>query len=233
MCFSLEADLVAGAALLPVAVVSLREVRRVREIPFAALPLLFALHQLVEAVVWAGVEGHVSPGVQQAAAMTYLVFAFPVLPILVPLAVLLLEPRGARLRVAPFVVLGAVVSTYFALAVLTGPVRVVVHPHALAYVAELENGVLWTGLYVVAVIGPSLMSGYRSLVAFGALNLVGLSLVALVYAQAFTSLWCVYAAFTSIFITVHMVRRRRLPDSDRLHGHATFPRAVPRGSLQM
>lgn len=127
MCFSLEADLVAGAALLPVAVavVSLREVRRVREVPFAALPLLFALHQLVEAVIWAGVEGHVSAGVQQAAALAYLIVAFPVLPVLVPLAVLLLEPRGARLRVAPLVVLGAVVATYFALAVLDGPVRVV------------------------------------------------------------------------------------------------------------
>ncbi len=122
---------------------------------------------------------------------------------------------------APFVVLGAVVATYFALAVLNGPIRVVVHPHALAYVAELQNGVLWTGLYVVAVIGPSLLSGYPSLVVFGVLNLVGLTAVALVYAQAFTSLWCVYAAFSSVFIAVHMVRRRRLPDSDRLHGQPT------------
>lgn len=79
---------------------------------------------------------------------------------------------------------------------------------------------LWTGLYIVAVIGPSLLSGYRSLVAFGVLNLVGLTAVALVYAEAFTSLWCVYAAFTSVFITVHMVRRRGLPDSDRLDGQA-------------
>lgn len=219
MCFSVQADLVAGIALLPVAAVSLREVRHVRELPFAALPLLFALHQLVEAVVWAGVEGHVSASTQHAAAMAYLIFAFPVLPILMPTAVLLLEPRGSRLRVAPFVALGAAVATYFALAVLTGPVEVVVHPHALGYVAHLENGVLWTGLYIVAVIGPSLLSGYRSIVAFGVLNLVGLAVVALVYAEAFASVWCVYAAISSIFITVHMVRRRRLPDTDRLHGH--------------
>ncbi len=218
MCFSVQADLVAGIALLPVAAVSLREVRHVREVPFAALPLLFALHQLVEAVVWAGVEGHVSAATQHAAAMAYLIFAFPVLPILMPTAVLLLEPRDSRLRVAPFVALGAVVATYFALAVLTGPVEVVAHPHALSYVAQLENGVLWTGLYIVAVIGPSLLSGYPSIVAFGVVNLVGLTVVALVYAEAFASVWCVCAAFSSIFITLHMVRRRRLPDSDRLHG---------------
>ena len=110
-------------------------------------------------------------------------------------------------------------ATYFALAVLDGPIEVVAHPHALSYVAQLTNGELWTALYIVAVIGPSLLSGYPTLVAFGVLNLVGLTTVALVYAEAFTSLWCVWAALTSVLIAVHMVRRRWLPDSDRLHGH--------------
>ena len=47
VCFSVEADLVAGAALVPVGVLSLREVKKPDELPFAALPLLFALHQFV------------------------------------------------------------------------------------------------------------------------------------------------------------------------------------------
>ena len=40
MCFSAEADLIVGVGLLPVAAVSLREVRRLREVPFASLPLV-------------------------------------------------------------------------------------------------------------------------------------------------------------------------------------------------
>ncbi len=222
MCFSLEADLVAGTVLLPMAALSLREVRHIRELPFASLPLLFSLHQFVEAVVWAGTNGDVAAGVEQAAATAYLIFAFPVLPLLIPLAVLLLEPRGSRRRVAPFVALGAVVSTYYAVAVLDGPIRVVVEANALSYVAHIDQAVLWTGLYITAVIGPSLLSGYRSIVAFGAMNLVGLGVVAVVYAEAFTSLWCVWAALSSVLVTVHMFRRRHLPDSDRLEGR---PRA--------
>ncbi|MCW2759658.1 MAG: hypothetical protein JWO46_3404 [Nocardioidaceae bacterium] len=124
MCFSVQADLVAGAAILPVGVLALREVRHRREIPFAALPLLFSLHQLVEALVWAGTDGDVSSRVQSAAALVYVLFALPVLPLLMPLAVLLLEPQGARLRVTPFVALGAVVSAYLAYAVLDGPIRI-------------------------------------------------------------------------------------------------------------
>lgn len=219
MCFSPEADLVAGIALLPVAALSLREVRRAREVPFAALPLLLAAHQLTEALVWAGVEGHVSAGVQQIAALVYVLFAFPVLPTLVPTAVLLLEPQGSRLRVAPFVAIGLVVSANLTYVVLSGPIVVEEHPHALVYRVGLENGTLWAVLYVLAVVGPSLLSGYRSIVAFGVLNLVGLTLVALVYQVAFASIWCVFAAMTSVLVLLHMYRRRRLPDPHRLHGH--------------
>lgn len=228
MCFSLQADLVVGAALLPVAALSLREVRHVRELPFASLPLLFALHQLVEALVWAGTAGQVPAWVEQAAATVYLVFALPVLPVLVPLAVLLLEPRGSRRRVAPFVALGVVVAAYFGVAVLSGPIEVVVHPYALSYVAQIDQAVPWTGLYILAVIGPSLLSGYRSIVVFGVVNLLGLSVVAIVYVEAFASLWCVWAALSSIFITLHLYRRRHLPGSERLEGQ---PRSrVPAGS---
>jgi hypothetical protein len=223
MCFSTEADVVAGIALLPVAALALREVRSAREVPFAALPLLFAAHQLTEAFVWAGLDGDVSASVQNAAATIYLLFAFSVLPTLVPIAVLLLEPRGARLRVAPFVAIGLVVSaqlTYFA---LDGPVTVEEHAHAVVYRVGLENGTFWAVLYIAAVVGPSLLSGYPSIVAFGALNLVGLVLVALVYREAFASIWCVIAALLSGLVLLHMYRRRRLPDPHRLHGRPLEP----------
>ncbi|MGD9959262.1 DUF6629 family protein [Nocardioides sp.] len=219
MCFSVQADVIAGAVLLPMAVVSLREVRQVRELPFASLPLLFALHQLTEALVWAHFEDQsVSSALGQAAAWLYVGFAMVVLPTLFPLSVLLLEPQGARRRVAPFVILGAALSVVFAVEIFTSPLSVVVHPHALEYDTGLTHGTLLSIGYVVAVIGPALLSGYRSIVAFGLVNLVGLLVVAFIYLDAFASLWCVYAALTSALVVVHMVRRRRLPDSDRLHG---------------
>jgi hypothetical protein len=223
MCFSAEADVIAGIALLPVAALSLREVRCVREVAFAALPLLFAAHQLTEALVWAGVDGDVSANVQKAAALVYMLFAFSVLPTLVPIAVLLLEPRGARLRVAPFVAIGLVVSAQLTYFVLSGPIIVEAHAHALEYQVGLQHGMFWAVLYILAVVGPSLLSGYPSIVAFGALNLVGLTLVALAYREAFASIWCVIAALLSVLVLVHMYRRRRLPDPHRLRGQPLEP----------
>jgi hypothetical protein len=227
MCFSVQADVVAGVVVLPMAVVALREVRHVREVPFASLPLLFALHQLTEAVVWAGFDDHaVAEPLRQAAVVVYVGYAMVVLPTLFPLSVLLLEPRGARLRVAPFVALGVVMSAVFAVGVFSTPIRVIVHPRALEYATGLHHGDLLSLGYIVAVIGPAILSGYRSVVAFGLVNLVGLVVVAIVYVDAFASLWCVYAALTSALVVIHMVRRRRLPDSDRLEG---LPRLVHLG----
>src|SRR5690349_11715467 len=114
MCFSMTADLVAGTALVPVAVLTLREVKFPRELPFALLPAIFSLHQFIEAGVWAHQDGDLSGGAVHVAVLAYVLIAFVLLPTYVPLSVLLLEPRGARLRVAPFVVLGAVVSAYLA-----------------------------------------------------------------------------------------------------------------------
>jgi hypothetical protein len=216
MCFSVTADLVAGAALTPVAVLSLREVRHWREAPFASLPAVFAAHQLIEAFVWAQLEGNVSPRVGQLAALVYVFIAWPLLPALVPTSVMLLEPRERARRVAPFVAIGLVVAAYLAYVVLTRPVGVVVHPHCLEYRTGVGHPLVWATLYVVAICGALVVSSYPLVRVFGALNLVGLIMVSMVYFEAFTSLWCAYAAFASLAVWLHMRSRRGLPDRDRL-----------------
>ena len=61
MCFSAEADFAVAAVVAPVGVASLRAAARPQELLFAALPLLLALHQLTEGVVWLGLQGD-APG---------------------------------------------------------------------------------------------------------------------------------------------------------------------------
>lgn len=219
VCFSRTADLVAGTALVPVAALTLRQVRYPRELWFAMLPAIFAVHQFLEVAVWAGLDGEVSPGTANLAMRAYLFIAWPLLPVYMPLAVMMLEPPGrARRWAVPFVALGAVVSIYLGFVVLANPVQVIRHPYGLEYLTVVQHPLLWAVLYIVAVIGPPLMSGYRSIVAFGVLNLVGLIVVAVFYFNAFASLWCVFAGVSSVLMLVHMIRRRHTPDADRLPG---------------
>src|SRR5450631_2960436 len=98
MCFSPEADFTAGVAVAGVGIATLRRVRERRELLVGALPLLFGVHQLVEGFVWLRLRGQVSSGVGDAAREAYVVFAHAVLPAVVPLGFLLLEPDRRRSR---------------------------------------------------------------------------------------------------------------------------------------
>src|SRR5471030_2892807 len=112
MCFSPQADLVGGAIIGAIGIDAIRHVhRRHGHVAIAALPLLLALHQVDEAFVWWGLQGHVSHGIEHVALWIYLLIAFVVLPLFVPLAILTFEPtRKQKLLMTPFVAIGAVVA---------------------------------------------------------------------------------------------------------------------------
>ncbi len=214
----MTADLVAGTALVPVAALTLRKVKYRRELLFAALPALFSAHQLLEVAVWAGLDGRVSPGLAEFAMRAYLFIAWPLLPTYMPLAVMLIDKRR-RAAVAPLLVLGLIVSGYLGYVVLANPVEVIRHAHGLEYATVVAHPLFWAVLYIVTVIVSLLMSSYRWIVAFGVLNLIGLILVAVFYVQSFASLWCFFAAGSSLLILMHMIRQRATPDdADRLTG---------------
>ena len=83
MCFSPDADLAAGVVVTVIGVDAIRRARTPKELPLAALPLLFGIHQLVEAFVWWGLAGTVPSRVGDAATWLYLAVAFA-LPFWVP-----------------------------------------------------------------------------------------------------------------------------------------------------
>lgn len=199
----------AGAVLVPLGGLALTRVRGVRELPYAVLPLVFGVHQLTEALVWAGDAGHVSACTAQRAAEAYAWVALPLLPLLVPLAVLLLTPAAAprrRLWGAAFAGLGAAVTAWTASRILLNGVRVEVREHVVIYRTGLGEPEFWAVLYVVAVVGACLVSPHRPVQLFGALNLAGLVVVAWAYATAFASLWCFWAAVSSVVIVTHLIR---------------------------
>ncbi len=60
MCFSATANFVGSGVLGAVGVATLLHVKHRRELMFAALPTLFAVHQLIEGFVWLGLDGYMS-----------------------------------------------------------------------------------------------------------------------------------------------------------------------------
>ena len=206
MCFSPQADLVGGAVVGAIGIDAVRNVHsRHGHIALATLPLLLGAHQVIEAFVWLGLQGHVPHDVERAALWAYLLIAFVVLPIFVPLAVLLNEPlRQRRRAMAPLVVLGVAVASVLFAAMVRGPVTVSLHPYHLAYGIALSQGGVVVGCYVLAVCGTLLLSSHRRVVTFGLVNVVAVGIIAWLTIDGFASVWCGWAAVSSGAIALHM-----------------------------
>lgn len=206
MCFSATADVVGGVVVTAIGVDACRHLKgRDDHLLLATLPLLLGAHQLDEAFVWWGAQGHVPHVVGRAALWLYLLIAFVVLPIFVPLAVVALEPTTRRrCRLIPFIALGTVVSAVLLIALLHAPISATEKPYHLAYNLTISHGGLVVGLYVVAVCGALLFSGYHHVEIFGVANLIAIACLAWLTLDGFASLWCGYAALSAGAIALHM-----------------------------
>ncbi|MEV0176288.1 DUF6629 family protein [Streptomyces sp. NPDC050803] len=194
MCWSAEADLVAGVGITAVGVACVARASRVRDLPLAALPLLLGGHQLVEAAVWAS-DGGTGP-----ATLLWAVIALPLLPLYVPAAVLCAAPPPARRRLALPLAVGAGTAAVLAHALATHPVRAEIRGHTVGYVVDLPHADLVITGYLVATIGSLLLSGDRRLSTLGLLTAVGAVICVALWRTEFVSTWCAFAAVCSVVL---------------------------------
>ena len=227
MCFSPQADIVGGVVICAIGVDAVRHIgRRCEFVALAWIPLLLGAHQLIEALVWLWLQGHVPGGIGHVALWAYLLIAFVVLPVFIPLAVVAVEPtRRRKAMMVPFTLIGAAISAVLLAAMVRGPVEVTLDPYHLSYGIRLSDGLWIVALYVVAVCGPLLVSGYRDVVIFGIVNLTAVIIIAWLTVSGFASVWCGWAAVSSAAITLHCRFAKPPPQSRRRGLTGSVPQA--------
>ncbi len=207
MCFSATMNFVGSGVLGAVGVVTLTRVKHRRELLFASLPVLFAIHQFIEGFVWLGLDGILSPAVAHDMGAAFMLYAQGLLPFLLPLSVLLFEPTAkSRGRMLPFLVLGGSTTLYILWALTAFPLDLYVRGNSIVYINQATNNEAVAVLYVIATCGSLFFSKIRMMVVFGAANLAILLAVMVVKRYAFTSLWCAYAAVASVIILAYFWR---------------------------
>lgn len=211
MCFSATASFSAGAFLLGVGTLTLKSARRPRELAFAAIPLLFAVQQLSEGVIWLTFR-HEAPLLNAIMTHVYSFFSHVLWPVYVPVAVLLIEPPGWRRRaLLLFVAAGFAVGAYLlyflvALPTVSRPVGdhiEYVSPHFFAAAAIT--------LYLMSTTLSQFLSTHRTVKVFGGLALLSFAAAYFFYATWFISVWCFFAALLSAVVYLHFVLRRTGP----------------------
>jgi hypothetical protein len=204
VCFSATANFVGSGVLGAVGAVTLTRVKHRRELLFAALPLLFAIHQFIEGFVWLGLDGILSPAVTHDMGAAFMLYAQGLLPFLLPLSVMLFEPdKKSRQRMLPFLALGVGTTLYILWALTAFPTQVYIRGNSIVYINQATNNMTVAVLYVIATCGSLFFSQIRMMVVFGAANLAILLVVMAFKRYAFTSLWCAYAAIVSVIILAY------------------------------
>src|ERR1700722_19578782 len=150
VCFSAVANFVGSGALAAIGVVTLTQVKHRRELLFASLPTLFAVHQFIEGFVWLGLDGVLSPAVTRDMGAAFMLYAQGLLPFLLPLSVFLFEPDWkSRRRMQPFLVLGAGTTLYILWALIAYPVEIYIRGNSIVYINEATNNTVVAVLYVI------------------------------------------------------------------------------------
>ncbi len=204
MCFSAAANFVGSAVLGTLGVITLTKVKHRRELLFASLPTLFAIHQFTEGFVWLGLQGNLSPTVAHDMGAAFMLYAQGLLPFLLPLSVLLFEPDvKSRRRMLPFLIIGAGTALYVLWALTAFPFQVYIKNHSIVYTNPATSSTLLGVLYVVSTCGSLFFSKVKDMVIFGAVNLILLLIVMAVKEYAFTSVWCAYAAAASVIVLAY------------------------------
>ena len=208
MCFDATASITSGVAIGALGAATLPLVREPRERPFAALGLVFGVHQLLEGAVWLRLDDGRTATIHDPAVAAWLLIAWTILPVWVPLAVARFEPDPSRRRVMQgLAVLGGVVGVWLFATGWAGPTTVTIDQHHLVYGLGVSPWLMGVP-YVAATCGALLLSSHRFVRLFGVALFASLAVTLVVAAVAFSSVWCFFAAVMSVGLFFHYRLKR-------------------------
>jgi hypothetical protein len=218
MCFSATASFAAAALTGAAGAVTLRAAPRSAYRWVAGIPVLFALHQFAEGVLWLSLGARAPAAWADPAMFAYLTVAKVVWPTWVPLAIRALEPEPRRRRaLTALLALGVVLSVAEAYSLATYPVSAGIGGRHVAYEIATPPVVRWpTDLaYLATTVAPPLVSSSRTVRRAGLAVLLALLVSKVLYYRYFASVWCFFAALISVGLVLALHATRRAPAAVR------------------
>ena len=209
MCFSATASFTTAALTGAVGVAAISRTTRVREIPIAAMPLVFAAQQAAEGALWLGFSHSWSASTMLFAANFFVLIALAFWPIWSPLALGSIElerwRRGAMLALLP---VGLALAAYSTRSVLEYPFAASVVRHSLCYISRETYPTAAVPAYMLCTIAPWFLSSESPLRKVGGITAIGAAASLAFFYASFVSVWCFFAAAASIGIYAFFHQRR-------------------------
>ncbi len=204
MCVNAGTSLAVAAVVGAVGVLSVRSVREPRECVLATLPLAFAAHQAAEGVTWIRLGSDADGTCAGPSVVMWALFAWALVPLWLGGGVTLVERSTGRRRVMWVMVVAGASAAPWQVANALSPnlVARVVEGH-VHYAADLTPR--WIQVpYLVALLGPPLLSSWPWLRVIGVLGVLSGLLAVSVSMPGAPSLWCLAAAWLSVGVLLHL-----------------------------
>jgi hypothetical protein len=210
MCFSATASFVAAGVTGLVGAACVARVSKPADLPLAGIPLFFAAQQAVEGALWLTLPVAPEGAVSSFLTLIFLLFAKVFWPFYAPLAVLLVETEAARRRVLAICCFaGGGVSLFFLGSIMSNLHDAHILGGHIVYSSQprLPRGI---GLaYLVTTGIAPMFSCHRGVQLLGLIVTAGSVITYIVYWEAFVSVWCFFAAASSVVILTHFTRARQ------------------------
>jgi hypothetical protein len=206
MCYSFEASLIASAGLATAGVNMVRKSLQCdrKMLVFACFPLVFSVHQLIEAIVWRSMEHPFEASVYFRYA--YVAIAFLVWPVLAPLAALFAERDPARRPFWKLLLACGVGLTLYLIAKLfaSSGIETIVSGHSLQYEVayDQEPPPLAAAAYAVITILSFLLVDNRTVKLIGVAILAAFFYSVVHMRAVWYSVWCMSAAIFSLMFAL-------------------------------
>jgi hypothetical protein len=213
ICFSATASFGAGVALLAIGAITVRRIREWREAPYAAIPLIFGLQQLIEGSLWLSLPAQMTTA--DMLTIIYLLFSNVLWPIYLPVAIWLLEPSSRRRQTIAWTVLGGgAVGVFFLTAIIANPVASAIKGLHIDYDIPHDHDAVAVTIYAAATCLAPLLSTHRMVRLFGVVLTISMVVAAVIYLTWFASIWCFFAALVSAIVFLHFRYRAAPIDPD-------------------
>lgn len=205
MCFSAQASFTVATALVTLGALSVNKAKTPLLKLFALTPLFFAVHQILEGIVWLTINnGQDSAQLLAAATHGYVLIAGSLWPIWIPGILYLAEKNRARkLSLLSCLIIGAVFSLGIAYGIMTYGVTAQIIEGHLTYItpaAALVNPLASTILYPYATVLPLFLATTWPVWPIGVAIVAGYAVAWAFFPFAFASIWCLTAALASFMI---------------------------------
>lgn len=207
MCFSPSVSFGASAFLATAGAAAMYQSSGKPQRVLAGVPLLFAIQQFAEGVVWMSLLHTEWAHWKDYATYTFLLFAQVIWPVYMPFCALLFEHHKTRKKIIDVTLLaGLLLAAYTTMLLALHVPHPIAEMHHIHYELDFALARKWYYglLYFIPTILSLVLSSHKALRRIGYLFLISYIFTRLLFHFYVISIWCFFGAAISLLILLYI-----------------------------